>query len=152
MRKWINIFLLTTSLLICLYVGYLFGAHSRDKEMYDLYHVYDSLQTLSTIREDAELPYYGMKQDVVLSMLPNPSVESDTIRLTANREVGLFGIYDKFLERLSGSSDEIILKTFYWSFPDKDSTVLFIVFEWVGDSVWIANSCLQWKSNEMYLD
>lgn len=154
MRKWINIIISTISLLLCLCVGYLLGAHSKDNEMYDLYHVYDSLKTLSNIRVDAELPYYGMKQDDVLSMLPEPSAVSDTMRLTATMEFDLesHGIYDKFLERLYGTSEEVKVMTFFWNFLDKDSTRLIIVFERVDDSVWIANSCLQWKSNELQLD
>lgn len=154
MRKWINIIISTILMLLFLGVGYLLGAHSKDNEIYDLYHVYDSLRTLSNIRVDAELPYYGMKQDDVLLMLPEPSAVSDTMRLTATMEFDLesHGIYDSFLERLSGTADEINVMTFFWNFPDKDSTRLFIVFEWVDDSVWIANSCVQWKSNELYLD
>ena len=152
MRKWRNIILLTVSLLLCLFTGYLFGAHSKDDEMYDLYYVCDSLETLSYIRVDEELPYWGMKQDDVLSMLPEPSQVSDTIKLTDDMEVKLHGIYDRFLERLSGTADEIKVMTFFWKFPDQDSSKLYIVFELMDDSVWIANSCIQWKSNELYLD
>lgn len=128
------------------------GVHSKENEMDSIYHVCDSLKRLSFIRIDAELPYYGMKKNDVLSMLPKPSQVSDTLRLTDTTVVDLHGLYDKFQERLSGTTNEIKVMTFFWNFPDQDSTKLYIVFEWVGDSVWITNSCIQWKSNDLQLD
>ena len=137
------------SFILCLFGGYLFGVHSKENDVDSIYHVCDSLERLSFIRVDAELPYYGMKQDDVLSMPPKATQVSDTIRLTDNMVVDLHGLYDKFQERLSGTNNEIKVMTFFWNFHDQDSSKLYIVFEWVDDSIWIANSCIQWKSKDL---
>lgn len=137
---------------LCVFIGILLSElRTMKNEWRDMCFRSDSLENLSTLRIDEQSLYYGQPKDVVLSMLPTPRFHGDT-NLTDGMYLDLHGLYDKYFERLKGTNDTIKVEVCSWMFQDKDSTKLFIVFEQVGDSVWIATSCLEWASDRIYLD
>jgi len=137
---------------LCIFIGVLLSELRTMKNEYrDICFRCDSLEHLAILKADEQSPYYGQPKDVVLAMLPTPRAHINT-SLTDGMYLDLHGMYDKYFERLKGTSDTINVEVCSWKFPDKDSTRLFIVFEQVEDSVWIATSCLEWASDIVYLD
>lgn len=112
----------------------------------------DSLKWAEVIREDEQLPYYGMKKEEVLALLPLPKRTDIEIILYDNETILQWHwLYNPYKKRLAGTQDTIIVDQYYWYIPYHDRPDLFIVFEKRGEE-WIASTCVQWDSEKVYID
>ncbi len=135
-------------------VCFLAGWCTRDKKeiiCYDYARQIDSLNRLDYIRKNKQLPYYGMKMEEVLEMLPAPQGNRMSVLFDSDTLMHLFWLYNSYKERLKGTRDTIIVNAYSWEIPYHDRPDLFIVFEKKGEE-WIVTTCVQWDSERVWID
>ena len=139
---------------VCFITGWWIRNEQCDEDT--LCHEYalqiDSLEWMEVIREDEQLPYYNMKKEDVLVLLPPPNRNVFSGFLFDCEKLSQWHwIYDPYKEKLKGTQDTVIVDTYYWEIPYHDRPNLYIVFEKKGKE-WITSTCVQWDSERVYID
>jgi hypothetical protein len=138
--------------IVCFIIGWWTReVQCKNTILYDYAVKIDSLKQLEFIREDDQLPYYGMKRKEVLEILPLPQGDYTIILFDGDTLMNLFWLYNPYKERLKGTQDTIIVSTYSWEIPYHDRPDLFIVFEKKGEE-WVATRCVQWDSERVFID
>ena len=118
---------------------------------YDYAVKIDSLKWLEVVREDEQLPYYGMKKEKALAVLPQPRYSENKIVYDDGNLSLWHLLYRPYEKRVIGTQDTIIVEYYYWEIPYHDRPNLYIVFE-KKDTSWIATTCIQWNPELVYID
>jgi len=138
--------------IVCFIGGWWAKSIQCHEEILDLAFKVDSLDWLDYLREDEQLPYFGMKKEDVLPLLPEPEkIESGIILCNNDTLQKLFWIYNPYKKKLKGTSDTIVVDGYYWKIPYNDKPDLYIVFEKKGEE-WIVSSCAQWDDSRILID
>jgi hypothetical protein len=137
---------------ICFSIGWwIKDVQCEDTILYDYAVKIDSLEKMEFIREDEQLPYYGMKKEEVLALLPSPKDIWSEMILCDSTIQKMFWLYNPYKEKLKGTRDTIIVDTYYWEIPYHDRPNLYIVFEKRGEE-WIVSTCVQWDRERVFID
>ena len=113
-------------------------------------NISDSLERSMILRQNKQLPYYGMKKEEVLAVLPPPNRNDIEILFDGN-DIMCFWLFSSYKRKLEDTQDTVIVNTYYWNIPYHDRPDLFIVFE-KKDTSWIATTCVQWDREMVYID
>jgi len=135
---------------VCFIAGWKIKNVQCEYELYNYAWQVDSLTRLDWLREEEQLPYYGMKKEEVLALLPTTDYINSGIILY-DGGITQWRLHYPYVERLRGTQDTIIVDTYYWKIPYHDRPDLFIVFEKQGEE-WIVSACVQWDSERVYID
>ena len=148
MKKKILLILMIIGLCIVCYIGGWWTRYKLWDESiicWDYACQVDDLERLKYLMEDEELPYYGMKKEDVLPLLPTPEWSGDSIKLFDDGNLDdLHWLYNPYKERLRGTHDTIMVETYSWVIPYHDRPKLYIVFEKKRDE-WIVTAGVQWN-------
>ena len=136
---------------VCFFIGFCI-AYIYQKEQYKkLEWKIDSLEKMEYIRENEQLPYYGMKKEEVLSLLPKPQNHSIGTLFDDGTTSQWHWIVNSYKSKLEGTQDTIIIDAYDWYIPYHDRPNLSIVFE-KTDEGWIATTCVQWDGERVHID
>jgi hypothetical protein len=122
-----------------------------DERLLDYAIKIDSLKHIDFLRDEEQLPYYGMKKEEILPLLPEPKYHSIGMLFDDGNVSSWFWLYNPYKDRIEGTQDTIIVDTYYWEIPYHDRPNLYIVFEKRGEE-WIATACIQWDRERVYID
>jgi hypothetical protein len=137
---------------ICFAIGWwIKDVQCEDTILYDYAVKIDSLKGAETLRQDEQLPYYGMEKEKVLSLLPSPKDSGIGMLFDEENLPQWHWLYNPYKEKLKGTQDTIIVDTYYWEIPYHDRPNLYIVFEKRGEQ-WIVSTCVQWDSERVFID
>jgi hypothetical protein len=137
---------------ICFAIGWwIKDVQCEDTILYDYAVKIDSLKWAETLRQDEQLPYYGMKREEVLALLPPPKDSGIGMLFDQENLSQWHWLYNPYKEKLKGTRDTIIINTCYWEIPYHDRPNLYIVFEKRGEE-WIVSTCVQWDRERVFID
>lgn len=142
-------------LLLGCFIGLYIEKHSYEKKEWNYLCKIDSLKKLETLREEAQLPYYGKSKEDVMQMFNGKvTVDSSFFYLISKKINGtdstnpFFMLHPRYL-RKELSKDTLWLFFLRINNPFNQRPITHIVFE-KTDSGWYANSCMEYNPKEIY--